>query len=49
VPVIAVIGKAEKQQLVRLGAQFRVKDAEAAIAALARAEFKARKSPLISA
>jgi len=49
VPVIAVIGKAEKRQLVRLGAQFRVKDAEAAIAALARAEFKARKSPLISA
>jgi len=49
VPVIAVIGKAEGRQLVRLGAQFRVKDAEAAIAALARAEFQARKSPLISA
>jgi DNA polymerase-3 subunit alpha len=49
VPVIAVIGKADERQVVRLGAQFRVKDAEAAIAALARADFKAHTSPLISA
>jgi DNA polymerase-3 subunit alpha len=49
VPVIAVIGKATERRLVRLGAQFRVKDPEATINALARADFKARMSPLISA
>ncbi|MEM6436861.1 MAG: trans-splicing intein-formed DNA polymerase III subunit alpha C-terminal partner DnaE-C, partial [Cyanobacteria bacterium P01_D01_bin.115] len=49
VPVIAIIGKANQRQLVRLGAQFRVKDPEAAINALARADFKAHMSPLISA
>ncbi|HEY9887671.1 MAG TPA: DNA polymerase III subunit alpha, partial [Candidatus Obscuribacterales bacterium] len=49
VPVIAVIGKAEERRLVRLGAQFRVKDPEIAINALTRAEFKARMTPLISA
>ncbi|MEM1290690.1 MAG: DNA polymerase III subunit alpha [Cyanobacteria bacterium P01_H01_bin.162] len=49
VPVIAIIGKANQRQLVRLGAQFRVKDPEAAISALARADFKAHMSPLISA
>ena len=49
VPVIAVIGKAEQRRLVRLGAQFRVKDPEATINALARADFRARMSPLISA
>lgn len=49
VPVIAVIGKAEQRRLVRLGAQFRVNDPEATINALARADFQARMSPLISA
>jgi DNA polymerase-3 subunit alpha len=49
VPVIAVIGQGSQRRLVRLGAQFRVKDPEAAVNALARAEFQARMSPLISA
>ncbi|MBE7382197.1 MAG: DNA polymerase III subunit alpha [Leptolyngbya sp. SIO1E4] len=49
VPVIVVIGSAEQRRIVRLGAQFRVKDPEAAVSALARADFKARSSPLISA
>ena len=47
VPVIAVIGAAGQRRLVRLGAQFRVKDPELTINALARADFKARMSPLI--
>jgi len=49
VPVIAVIGHAGQRRIVRLGAQFRVKDPEATISALSRADFKARMSPLISA
>jgi DNA polymerase-3 subunit alpha len=49
VPVIAVIGQGTQRRLVRLGAQFRVKDPELAVNALARADFKARMSPLISA
>ena len=47
--MIAVIGGQQQRQIVRLGAQFRVKDPEAAIHALARADFKARMTPLISA
>jgi DNA polymerase-3 subunit alpha len=34
---------------VRLGAQFRVKDPEAAVSALVKADFKAKATPLISA
>ncbi len=49
VPVIAVIGQAQQRRIVRLGAQFRVKDPEAAISALSRADFKARMTPLVSA
>ncbi|MGD1860399.1 MAG: OB-fold nucleic acid binding domain-containing protein [Leptolyngbyaceae cyanobacterium] len=49
VPVIAVIGKVGQRRLVRLGAQFRVQDPELAINALARADFKARMTPLINA
>ncbi|MEM6519452.1 MAG: DNA polymerase III subunit alpha [Cyanobacteria bacterium P01_C01_bin.70] len=49
VPVIAVIGKTGQRRLVRLGAQFRVQDPEATINALARADFKARMTPLINA
>ncbi|HSM84236.1 MAG TPA: OB-fold nucleic acid binding domain-containing protein [Nodosilinea sp.] len=49
VPVIAVIGANQQRQFVRLGAQFRVKDPEAAVNALVKADFKARATPLISA
>lgn len=49
VPVIAVIGTGQDRRIVRLGAQFRVKDPEAAVHALTRADFKARTSPLINA
>ncbi|MGB3136531.1 MAG: OB-fold nucleic acid binding domain-containing protein [Nodosilinea sp.] len=49
VPVIAVIGANQQRQFVRLGAQFRVKDPEAAVTALVKANFQARATPLISA
>ncbi|MBW4462016.1 MAG: trans-splicing intein-formed DNA polymerase III subunit alpha C-terminal partner DnaE-C [Nodosilinea sp. WJT8-NPBG4] len=49
VPVIAVIGGHQQRQFVRLGAQFRVKDPEAAVNALVNANFQARATPLISA
>lgn len=47
VPVIAVIGADQNRQFVRLGAQFRVQDPEATVNALARADFKAKATPLI--
>ncbi|NJM85309.1 MAG: trans-splicing intein-formed DNA polymerase III subunit alpha C-terminal partner DnaE-C [Leptolyngbyaceae cyanobacterium SL_1_1] len=49
VPVVAIIGKHPQRQFVRLGAQFRVRDPEAAVAALTQADFKARSTPLVSA
>jgi DNA polymerase-3 subunit alpha len=49
VPVIAVIGANQQRQFVRLGAQFRVKDPEAAVTALVNANFQAKATPLISA
>ncbi|MEM9906078.1 MAG: OB-fold nucleic acid binding domain-containing protein [Cyanobacteria bacterium P01_D01_bin.44] len=49
VPVIAMITLQGQRQAVRLGAQFRVKDSEAAVAALTAADFKARSAPLVSA
>jgi DNA polymerase-3 subunit alpha len=49
VPVIAVIGGNQQRQFVRLGAQFRVRDPEATVNALIKADFKARATPLISA
>ncbi|HIK46082.1 MAG TPA: trans-splicing intein-formed DNA polymerase III subunit alpha C-terminal partner DnaE-C [Leptolyngbyaceae cyanobacterium M65_K2018_010] len=49
VPVIAVIGGRQQRQFVRLGAQFRVQDPEAAVTALIKADFKAKATPLISA
>jgi DNA polymerase III subunit alpha len=49
VPVIAVIGASQQRQFVRLGAQFRVKDPEATVNALVKADFKAKATPLISA
>ncbi|TVQ10052.1 MAG: trans-splicing intein-formed DNA polymerase III subunit alpha C-terminal partner DnaE-C [Leptolyngbya sp. DLM2.Bin27] len=49
VPVIAVIGSNQQRQFVRLGAQFRVKDPEAAVTALVNANFQAKATPLISA
>ncbi|WP_008318757.1 OB-fold nucleic acid binding domain-containing protein [Leptolyngbya sp. PCC 6406] len=49
VPVVVVIGAKHQRQIVRLGAQFRVKDPDAAVAALAQAKFKATATPLIPA
>lgn len=49
VPVIAVIGASQQRQYVRLGAQFRVKDPEAAVTALVKADFKAKATPLVKA
>ncbi len=48
-PVIAVIRARNQRQAVRLGSQFRVQNAEAAVAALQAAAFRARATPLISA
>ncbi|HEY9877252.1 MAG TPA: DNA polymerase III subunit alpha [Leptolyngbyaceae cyanobacterium] len=49
VPVIAVITANNQRQIVRLGAQFRVKDPEIAVRELMKADFKATATPLISA
>jgi DNA polymerase III subunit alpha len=49
VPVVAMIAYQGHRQAVRLGAQFRVKDPEAAVAALTAADFKAKATPLLSA
>ena len=47
-PVIAMIRSRNHRQAVRLGSQFRVQNAEAAVAALQSADFRARATPLIS-
>ena len=48
-PVIAVIRSRDQRQAVRLGSQFRVQNAEAAVAALQAAAFNARTTPLLHA
>ncbi|MFH7242474.1 MAG: OB-fold nucleic acid binding domain-containing protein [Spirulina sp.] len=48
VPVIAVIGTSHQRQFVRLGAQFRVNDPEAAVNALVQANFNAKATPLVA-
>jgi DNA polymerase-3 subunit alpha len=47
--VIAVIGTSQQRQFVRLGAQFRVNDPEAAVNALVQANFNAKATPLVVA
>jgi DNA polymerase III subunit alpha len=47
-PVIALIHTRHQRQAVRLGSQFRVQNAEAAVAALQAAAFRARATPLLS-
>ena len=47
-PVIAMIRTRDQRQAVRLGSQFRVQNAEAAVAALQSADFRARATPLIN-
>lgn len=49
VPVVAVINTAGQRHFVRLGAQFRVRDPEAAATALSQANFQARAESLIKA
>ncbi|OLP18865.1 DNA polymerase III subunit alpha [Leptolyngbya sp. 'hensonii'] len=48
-PVVAIVSAPQRRQFVRLGAQFRVQDHEAAVAALIRAGFQARSTTLIGA
>ncbi len=47
-PVIALIHTRDQKKAVRLGSQFRVQNAEAAVAALQSASFRARTAPLLS-
>ena len=49
VPVVAIIQAKDHRHVVRLGAQFRVKDPQKAVDALVSANFKAQSTPLISA
>lgn len=49
VPVVAIVMAEHRRQFVRLGAQFRVQDYQAAVNALTRAGFHARASSLTSA
>ncbi|MGD1952812.1 MAG: OB-fold nucleic acid binding domain-containing protein [Leptolyngbyaceae cyanobacterium] len=49
IPVVAMITYQGHRQVVRLGAQFRVKDPDQAVLALNAADFKAKAAPLVSA
>jgi DNA polymerase III subunit alpha len=49
IPVVAVIGNQQQKQMVRLGAQFRVLDYQAAVEALRKAGFQANYSALTPA
>ncbi|EKV02397.1 DNA polymerase III, alpha subunit [Leptolyngbya sp. PCC 7375] len=49
IPVVAMITHQGHRQVVRLGAQFRVKDPDEAVLALNAADFKAKAAPLVSA
>ncbi|NEQ49417.1 MAG: DNA polymerase III subunit alpha [Leptolyngbya sp. SIO3F4] len=49
IPVVAMISHQGHRQVVRLGAQFRVKDPDEAVLALNAADFKAKTAPLVSA
>ncbi|MBD2462022.1 DNA polymerase III subunit alpha [Oscillatoria sp. FACHB-1407] len=49
VPVVAVISNQRRREIVRLGAQFRVQDHQAAVSALQRAGFSARAATLVGA
>ncbi len=49
VPVVAMISYKGQRQVVRLGAQFRVKDPDEAVTALKAADFKAKTAPLVNA
>ncbi|MEM1256255.1 MAG: DNA polymerase III subunit alpha [Cyanobacteria bacterium P01_H01_bin.21] len=49
IPVVAMITYQGHRQVVRLGAQFRVKDPDQAVLALNAADFKAKTAPLVSA
>lgn len=46
VPVVAIVGAADKRHFVRFGPQFRVQDSQSAVSALAQAGFQARVSLL---
>lgn len=49
VPVVAMIAHQGQRQIVRLGAQFRVKDPDAAVSALNQADFRAKTTALVEA
>jgi DNA polymerase-3 subunit alpha len=46
IPVVAVISGGDRREIVRLGAQFRVRDDQSAVTALLQAGFQARASLL---
>ena len=48
VPIVAIVKSAQQRHFVRLGAQFRVQDSEATVAALLQAKFEARSTTLLS-
>ena len=47
IPVVAIIGSSHRQQFVRFGMQFRVKDDVATVKALAQKGFVARSTALV--
>ncbi|MEM8612041.1 MAG: DNA polymerase III subunit alpha [Cyanobacteria bacterium P01_H01_bin.105] len=49
IPVVAMISYNGHRQVVRLGAQFRVKDPDETVSALKAADFQAKTAPLVSA
>ncbi|HEY9859958.1 MAG TPA: hypothetical protein V6D16_10675, partial [Candidatus Obscuribacterales bacterium] len=49
IPVVAIISASNRRQFVRLGAQFRVQNYQAAVNGLAEAGFQARASALVNA
>jgi DNA polymerase III subunit alpha len=48
IPVIAVVSGIDRREIVRLGAQFRVQNHQAAVSALLKAGFEAKASSLMA-
>jgi len=48
IPIVAIVKSAQQRHFVRLGAQFRVQDSEATVAALLQEKFEARSTTLLS-
>jgi DNA polymerase-3 subunit alpha len=48
IPIVAIVKSDQQRHFVRLGAQFRVQDSEATVAALLQERFAARSTTLLS-